>query len=113
MEEHKRRATDHIIINEKGLEPSFDKKDYERSDDSEWNPSAEINSHKMLYAIYNDVQILKTKLHNMDEMFTAWTNIKGFKTTIKWIGLTTLFISSVVGVLIAGWYSFKRAITGL
>jgi|GEM_PF-3818671 len=77
------------------------------------SPSAEIDNHKMLYAIYQDVQTMKEKLHNMEGMFAAWSNIKGLRNSAKWIGLTILFLSAVIGALAGAWYAFKRAVAGL
>ena len=93
-----RRAIDHI--------------DFSREEDEVWNSEAEIKSHKMLYAIYRDVQVMKVKLNNMEEMFLVLSNTKGFITIMRWIGKLAFWLVAT-GAAIAGlWYAFKRAILG-
>ena len=91
----------------------IDNIDFERANDEEWNPDAEVSSHKMLYAIYKDVQEMKAKLASMEDMFVVWTNTKGFITTIRLIGRVLLWLAIISGTLAGMWYAFKKAVNGL
>ena len=92
---------------------ALDAMDFKRVNDEVWSSAAGVDTHKMLYAIYNDVQELKHKVGRMEEMFMVWTSTKGFITTLKWISRLLIGIAVISGVIAGMWYSFKKAVTGL
>ena len=85
-----------------------DKLPHMRENDEEWNPHAEISSHKMLYVMHLDLQSIKSDIKNMREVLSAWDNAKGFVKIVRISGEVAKWFVAVGMAFAAIWYVITR-----